>query len=60
MGKILEASIVSPPRGMTLPLVISRSTHLGSALRCVATHLDSGLGYYATHLASGAAEMILI
>ena len=41
LGKILEASIVSPPRGMTLPLVISRSTHPGSASTCVAVHLAS-------------------
>ena len=60
LEKILEASIVSPPRGMTLPFAISHSTHPGSAFRCVATHLASVLGCYATQLASGAAEMILI
>ena len=60
MEKILEASIVYPPRGMTLPFVISHSVHPGSAFRRVATHLASVLGRYATQLAIGAAEMILI
>ena len=59
LEKFLEASIVSPPRGMTLPLVISYSMHPGSAFRYVATHLAIGLRCYAMHLASGAAEMIL-